>query len=85
MLLCLCTTSMLADDFINLTPRPRNMVEGKSTLTLPASFTVGYTNLPADMVTEVERFVTVFTTAGPVRNMNEVFSIMSVKSVKAGE
>ena len=63
MLLCLCTTSMLADDFINLTPRPRNMVEGTSTLTLPASFTVGYTNLPADMVTEVERFVTVFTTA----------------------
>ena len=46
MLLCLCTTSMLADDFINLTPRPRNMVEGTSTLTLPASFTVGYTNLP---------------------------------------
>ena len=29
--------------------------------------------------------VTVFTTFGPVRNMYDVFSIISVKSVRAGE
>ena len=29
--------------------------------------------------------VTVFTTLGPVRNMYDVFSIISVKSVNAGE
>lgn len=55
LLLWLPTTTW-ADEFVNLTPRPKSITMGSGVLTLPDHFTLSHTGLTADMVTEVQRF-----------------------------
>ena len=45
-----------ADNFVNLTPRPKTMTVGTGLLTLPASFTISCKGLDESMQQEVERF-----------------------------
>lgn len=54
---------MQADNFVNLTPRPKQMTVGTGSLTLPREFTVGAANLPAEMAAEVTKFVEAFNQA----------------------
>jgi len=49
--------SAAAQEFVNLTPKPKSLTQGDGSLTLPTSFTVGYTGLDEAMTTEVTRFV----------------------------
>ena len=46
-----------ADNFVNLTPRPKSISTGTGVLTLPSSFTVSYSGLSPEMLQEVTRFV----------------------------
>ncbi len=56
--LIVCFTSVRADEFINLTPRPAKMTAGTGRYTLNPGTKIGYdASLPADMVTEINRFV----------------------------
>lgn len=52
-----------AQDFVNLTPKPKSMTVQSGKLVLPRQFTVGYTGLDDEMVNEVERFVAAFNLA----------------------
>lgn len=52
--------SLWANDFVNLTPRAKQMTVKSGSLTLPASFTVGYSNLTDEMKAEVDNFVASF-------------------------
>lgn len=35
-------SAVMADNFVNLTPRPKSMSVGSGTLTLPSSFTISH-------------------------------------------
>ncbi|MCI6295254.1 MAG: beta-N-acetylhexosaminidase [Bacteroidales bacterium] len=63
LLLCLLAWpwAASAQTFVNLTPKPKTMTVGEGTLTLPADFVVGYSaDLDAEMVEEVNKFITVY-------------------------
>ena len=64
LLLCLLAWPWAASaqtQFVNLTPKPKTMTVGEGTLTLPADFVVGYSaDLDAEMVEEVNKFITVY-------------------------
>ncbi len=53
--LCLAAGAK-ADNFVNLTPRPKTMTVGTGTLTLPSTLTLSCNGLTADMQAEVKRF-----------------------------
>lgn len=63
LLVVLATGTALAQDFINLTPKPKAMTAGSGNLVLPASFGVSHEALPTDMQAEVERFVAAYNAA----------------------
>lgn len=63
LLMVLAVSPALAQDFINLTPKPKSMTAGTGTLTLPASFGVSKAGLPEDMQVEIDRFVTAYNLA----------------------
>lgn len=63
MLLAMWPCATFAQEFVNLTPRPKTMTVGTGTLTLPSSFVVSYTGLDEAQVAEVENFVTAFNAA----------------------
>ncbi|MCM1109492.1 MAG: beta-N-acetylhexosaminidase [Clostridium sp.] len=67
LLLVLMTMSMgwlRAADFINLTPRPAQLVEGEGELTLHPGLKIGHSaDLPEEMITEISRFVASFNLA----------------------
>ena len=64
LLLCLLAWPWVASaqtQFVNLTPKPKTMTVGEGTLALPADFVVSYpAGLDADMVEEVNKFITVY-------------------------
>ena len=64
LLLCLLAWPWAASaqtQFVNLTPKPKTMTVGEGTLALPADFVVSYpASLDADMVEEVNKFITVY-------------------------
>ena len=53
--LCLAAGTR-ADNFVNLTPRPKSMTVGTGELALPQTFSISCNALTADMKAEVERF-----------------------------
>lgn len=59
LLLCLLLlpTMVVAQDFVNLTPRPKTMTVKTGSLKLPNEFVVGYPKMSEAMVAEVNRFV----------------------------
>ena len=64
MSLILSTGIASADNFVNLTPRPRSMTALPGEVVLPQDFVVGYSSaLSAEMVAEVQRFVLDFNAA----------------------
>ena len=64
MSLILSTGIASADNFVNLTPRPRAMTVLPGEVVLPQDFVVGYNSaLSAEMVAEVQRFVLDFNAA----------------------
>ena len=52
-----------ADNFVNLTPRPRSMSVENGELVLPQQFTVGTAGLSSEMLAEVTKFVNAFNAA----------------------
>lgn len=56
MLLAAFSPWAVADDFVNLTPRPKSMTTQGGTLTLPQSFTITYSGIDTPMAAEVSRF-----------------------------
>lgn len=54
---------MLADNFVNLTPRAKQMTVGSTVCTLPDTFVVSYSGLTDEMIVEVENFVEAFNAA----------------------
>lgn len=48
-------SAVMADNFVNLTPRPKSMSVGSGTLTLPSSFTISHSGLSEEMTAEVNR------------------------------
>lgn len=65
-LLCLllalpCT--LAAQDFVNLTPKPKQMTLGTGELVLPQQFAVNSADLSEDMAAEVRKFVAAFNAA----------------------
>ena len=64
LLLCLLAWPWAASaqtQFVNLTPKPKTMTVGEGTLALPADFVVSYpAGLDANMVEEVNKFITVY-------------------------
>lgn len=64
LLLCLLAWPWVASaqtQFVNLTPKPKTMTVGEGTLTLPTDFVVSYpAGLDANMVEEVNKFITVY-------------------------
>ena len=64
MSLILSTGIASADNFVNLTPRPKTMTALPGEVVLPQDFVVGYNSaLSAEMVAEVQRFVLDFNAA----------------------
>lgn len=55
-LLFAVTGSLAAQDFVNLTPRPKQMTVGKGSLPLPQAFSVAYAGSDEAMTAEVSRF-----------------------------
>ena len=49
-----------ADDFVNLTPRPKTMTVTGGSITMPTSFTISCSSLPDSCVLEVQRFATAY-------------------------
>ena len=64
LLLCLLAWPWVASaqtQFVNLTPKPKTMTVGEGKLTLPIDFVVSYpAGLDANMVEEVNKFITVY-------------------------
>ena len=58
LLALLSFNSASAQDFINLTPKPKTMTTPQGSLTLPKDFGVSQTNLTDAMKAEVEKFLT---------------------------
>ena len=58
LLALLSFNSASAQDFINLTPKPKTMTTSQGSLTLPKDFGVSQTNLTDAMKAEVEKFLT---------------------------
>ena len=56
MLIFLLPAVVMADDFVNLTPRPKTMNVTGGTLTLPASFSISCSGIDDAMQQEVARF-----------------------------
>lgn len=50
--------SLSAENFVNLTPRAKQMTVGDGELTLPSSFVVSHSGLTDEMKAEVEKFIT---------------------------
>ncbi len=68
LMLLACFTTLQAAEFINLTPRPAAITSGHGTLALPHGFTVGnISKLPADMASEVTKFVNAINAATPLK------------------
>lgn len=53
-------TTMQAQTFVNLTPKPKQMTVGTGELVLPAQFVVGTAGLDGEMAAEAARFVEAF-------------------------
>ncbi|MBP3534908.1 MAG: beta-N-acetylhexosaminidase, partial [Muribaculaceae bacterium] len=49
-----------AADFINLTPKPKQMTAGTGTLVLPSQFAISSTGLTAEMQAEITKFAAAF-------------------------
>lgn len=60
LLALLSFNSASAQDFINLTPKPKTMTTSQGSLTLPKDFGVSQTNLTDAMKAEVEKFLTTY-------------------------
>lgn len=56
MMLFAFSPQVMADDFVNLTPRPKSMTTSSGSLILPTSFTIGYSGIDEAMVSEINRF-----------------------------
>lgn len=63
LLLAMWPWAASAQEFVNLTPRPKTMTVGTGTLTLPTSFVVSHTGLDEAQTAEVENFVAAFNAA----------------------
>ena len=72
-LLCLAVLGALyapaaiAAPFVNLTPKPKQMTVSDGSLTLPASFTIGYSGLSDEMAAEITKFTETFNHATGLR------------------
>lgn len=65
-LLCLLLAlpfAATAQDFVNLTPKPKQMTVGSGELVLPRTFAVNTANVSEDMAAEVQKFVNAFNAA----------------------
>ena len=49
-------STLVAQTFVNLTPKPKTMTTATGTLTLPANFVISHSGLDAVMKAEVTRF-----------------------------
>ncbi len=63
MLLLFCGNIAFADNFVNLTPLPKQMTAGNGEYVLPASFKIATANLSDEMRAEVDKFVEAFNSA----------------------
>lgn len=62
LLLCLCLpVKLYADNFLNLTPVPKDMAIGEGTLVLPETFVISTSGLPDSLSNEAEKFAATFT------------------------
>ena len=59
----LCLSTAVAQTFVNLTPKPKQMTVGTGELVLPRAFAVSYAGLPDSLAAEAERFVADFNAA----------------------
>lgn len=63
LLLVLCASISVAQTFVNLTPKPKQMTVGTGELVLPRAFAVSHADLPDEMAAEAKRFVADFNAA----------------------
>ena len=95
LLLCLLAWPWVASaqtQFVNLTPKPKTMTVGEGTLALPADFVVSYpAGLDADMVEEVNKFITVYNHATGSRvkavagNASALFQVEKTTAVEGSK
>lgn len=63
LLACLMPLTAMAQSFVNLTPKPKQMTTVTGTITLPTDFKVSYSDIDEEMQAEVARFVADFNAA----------------------